>query len=55
MCLKIFLKKKAFHFDFIMIHAGMYVKFLEIFFLEKDFVMIHAGMYTKCLKMFLKV
>ena len=46
--------EKAFHFDFVMIHAGIYTKCLEMFCFEKvfNFVMIHAGMYTKCLKSF---
>ena len=44
--------EKAFRFDFVMIHAGMYTKCLEMFCFGKDFVMIHAGMYTKCLKRF---
>ena len=36
MCLKnVF--EKAFHFDFLMIHAGMYTKCLEMFRFEKCF------------------
>ena len=41
--------EKAFRFDFVMIHVGMYTKCLEMFrFEKKNFAMIHAGMYTKC-------
>ena len=47
MCLKRYFEK-TFLFDFVMILAGMYTKYLEMFCFGKDFVMIHAGMYTKC-------
>ena len=52
MCLTKNVFEKAFHFDFVMILAGMYTKCLEMFCFGKEFnfVMIHAGMYTKCLK-----